>query len=82
MLGEQDYLILWVPNASDSIRIYKGQREKPEFALNHVSMVRGHWEGYGGILQIHFKIRKKHQYLKQELVISTYFIMIAKHGNL
>lgn len=41
MLGEQDYLILWVPNASDSIRLYKGQREKPEFALNHVSMAKG-----------------------------------------
>lgn len=59
---------------------YTKVKEKSLSSLSIMSAwLKGHWERYGGILQIHFKIRKKPKYLKQELVFSIYCIMIAKH---
>lgn len=41
--------------------------------------LRGHREGYAGVLKIQFKIRKKLKHLKQELVFSTSSITATKH---
>lgn len=59
---------------------YTKVKEKSLSLLSIMSAwLRGHREGYVGILQIHFKVRKKPKYLKQELVFSTYCIMIAQY---